>query len=424
MSGLPRPFTPRHWLLGGATAFAAALTLGLTPTTPALAAVTLAHSGTALTHAATPCVSARPAPAGSSFYVPPQPLPSGGPGSIIWSRPSTSPVAGDLACQILYLSTNVSGQRTAISGTLIVPGAPFSGTRPIVAYASGTQGWAPQCAPSMEIESGSFDEEFAVNNLLNQGWAVVITDYPGQGTPGPELYNVGIPEGYGVLDALRAATHVAGAGLSAVAPMAIEGYSQGGGAADWAAQLQPTYAPKLHLVGVAAGGTPANLQAVAANIDGSAFFAFLAGSAIGFNAAYPSLDLNAELTPAGQAAFAQLQTMCQIQGLGAFAFHHVTDYTVGGVNPINTPAWQTVLDENDLGGLTPHVPIYEYHGLIDEVIPYGVEQALHTQYCAQGVTTQLVGYIGDHVLTQLLAQGDVVNWIAARIAGTPAPSNC
>jgi hypothetical protein len=293
-----------------------------------------------------------------------------------------------------------------------------------VAYAPGTQGWGDQCAPSSEIASGTFDEQFAVSNLLARGWAVTVTDYPGLGTPGDETYNVGIPEGYGVLDALRAATLVPGAGLSPAAPMAIEGYSQGGGAADWAAQLQPSYAPGLRLTGVAAGGTPANLQAVANNINGTAFFAFLAGSALGFNAAYPSLDLNSDLTPAGQAAMAQLDTMCQAQGLLTYAGHRIQDYTVGGIDPMTEPKWEAVLNANDLGGMKPHVPLYQYHGLLDEVIPWSVEQALHSQYCAMGVTTQLTGYAGDHVLTQVLAQGDVANWIGARLAGAPAPSNC
>jgi len=163
---------------------------------------------------------------------------------------------------------------------------------------------------------------------------------------------------------------------------------------------------------------------VAANINGSAFFAFLAGTAIGFNAVYPSLDLDAQLTPAGQAAMASLDTMCQIQGLVTYAGKSIQDYTVGGVNPINEPAWQSVLDANNLGGSAPRVPLLQYHGLLDEVIPWSVEAALHSQYCAMGVTTQLSGYLGDHVLTQVLAQSDVVNWIAARFAGTPAPSNC
>jgi Secretory lipase len=368
--------------------------------------------------------SIAPAPSGDAFYVPPNPLPAGGPGDIIWYRSSASPVSGADAWQILYLSTTALGAPTAVSGTLIVPTTPYSGTRPVVAYAAGTQGWGSQCAPSKEIVAGDFDEEFAVNNLLAKGWAVVITDYPGLGTPGPEAYNVGIAEGYAVLDSLRAALRLPGTGLSPTAQVGIEGYSQGGGAAGWAAQLHHTYAPDLSLVGVAMGGTPANLQAVAANINGTAFFAFLAGTAIGFGAAYPSVDLNSYLNAAGKAAFAQLDTMCQIQGLLTFAGQKIQDYTIGGVNPISDPPWQTVLDENDLGGMKPDVPLLETHGLLDEVIPYSVEVTLHNEYCAMGVTTQLDSYLGDHVLTALLDQSDVVNWLSGRFAGQPAPDNC
>jgi hypothetical protein len=374
--------------------------------------------------AASASEAALPAPSGDAFYVPPAPLPAGSPGDIIWYRPSASPVPGADAWQILYLSTTALGARTAVSGTLIVPTAPYAGTRPVVAYAAGTQGWGSQCAPSKEIVAGDFDEEFAVNNLLAKGWAVVVTDYPGLGTPGPEAYNVGIAEGYAVLDSLRAALRLPGTGLSATAPVGIEGYSQGGGAAGWAAQLHHTYAPDLRLVGAAMGGTPANLQAVAANINGTAFFAFLAGTAIGFGTAYPSVDLNGYLNAAGKAAFAQLDTMCQIQGLLMFAGRKIQDYTVGGVNPISDPPWQAVLDENDLGGMKPDVPLLETHGLLDEVIPYGVEGRLHNEYCAMGVTTQLDSYLGDHVLTALLDQGDVVSWLGGRFAGRPAPDNC
>jgi hypothetical protein len=393
---------------------AAALTLPLT--------ILAAPAGAAAS--ATSAGSCDSAPAGNAFYTPPSPLPSGAPGDIIWCRPETSPAPGSQAWQILYLSSDVNGQPTAISGTVFVPAAPQVGTRPVMAYAPGTQGWGDQCAPSREIASDSFDEQFAVNNMLARGWAVVVTDYPGLGTPGGEAYNVGIPEGYGVLDSLRAATRLPGAGLSAGAPMGIEGYSQGGGAADWAAQLQPSYAPDLDLAGVAAGGTPANLQAVASNINGTIWFAFLAGTAEGFNTVYPSLDLNSELTPAGQTAMNQLEGMCQAQGLLTFAGKKIEDYTVGGVNPITQPQWQAVLDASNLGTMKPTAPLYEYHGLLDEVIPYRVEQTLHGQYCAMGVNTKLVGYLGDHILTQVLAQTDVVNWLAARVAGTPAASNC
>jgi hypothetical protein len=421
-----RPHPLRHTLRPALSVLLASLsaTLCLLLTAqqvPATVTTAPARTVAALPVAAKNCA---PAPAGNAFYVPPHPLPPGRHGDIIRCRPVTSPAPGAHAWQVLYLSTTVSGARTAVSGTVLVPTTANPGTRPVVAYASGTQGWGDQCAPSREMGSGTYDEQFAVDNLLAQGWAVAVTDYPGLGTPGNETYSVGIPEGYAVLDALRAATVLPGAGLSAAAPMGIEGYSQGGGAAGWAAQLQPTYAPGLRLRGVAMGGTPANLQAVAANINGTAFFAFLGGAAIGFNAAYRSRHLLSDLTPAGRAAMAKLATMCQEQALATYAGKKIQDYTTGHINPISEPRWQKVLNANNLGAITPHLPILQYHGKADEVIPWRVEAALHRHWCAKGVTTLLTSYPGDHVTTQVEAQPQVATWLAARLAGTPAPSNC
>ena len=364
------------------------------------------------------------APAGNAFYVPPRPLPRGRHGDLIRCRPVASPVPGARAWQVLYLSTTVSGARTAVSGTVLVPALAHAGTRRIVAYASGTQGWGDQCAPSREMASGTYDEQFAVDNLLAQGWAVAVTDYPGLGPPGDETYAVGIAEGYAVLDALRAATVLPGAGLSAKATMGIEGYSQGGGAAGWAAQLQPRYAPDLRLRGVAMGGTPANLQAVAAHLNGSAFFAFLGGAALGFNAAYPARHLLSDLTRSGRAAMARLDKMCQEQALVTYAGKRIQDYTVGRINPIHEARWRRVLTANDVGAIRPRVPVLQYHGKADEVIPWRVEAALHHRWCAMGVTTLFTSYPGDHVTTHVEAQTQVVNWLRARFAGAKARSNC
>src|SRR5260370_29985750 len=96
---------------------------------PLLAAVTLAMPLALGSVLAAPLpAGALTAPPGDAFYVPPSPLPPGQPGDIIWSRMSASPVAGAQAWQILYLSTTVAGSPAAISGTLIVPAAPYPRT--------------------------------------------------------------------------------------------------------------------------------------------------------------------------------------------------------------------------------------------------------------------------------------------------------
>ena len=82
------------------------------------------------------------------------------------------------------------------------------------------------------------------------------------------------------------------------------------------------------------------------------------------------------------------------------------------------------MNADDLGALTPQVPVLHFSGTADQVIPWQVEAALHRQWCARGVTTLFTSYPGDHVTTHAEAQPQVINWLRARLAGTPAPSNC
>jgi pimeloyl-ACP methyl ester carboxylesterase len=331
---------------------AAVLSVGLTPSS----------AGAAGPASTSSCVT-------SSFYIPPSPLPKGKPGTVIRSQAGCDYVAPDVAApadvwNVLYKSTNANQQAIAVSGTVLVPTSAWSGSgpRPLVAYATGTQGWGDQCAPSSEMAAGDYDEDFAVQNLLDQGWAVAVTDYPGLGTPGNELYAVNSAEGYAVLDILKAALNLPAAGLSPDAPVAIEGYSQGGGAAAFAAQEAPSYAKSLDLVGVAMGGTPANLQAVADNINGGAFFAFLGGAAIGFDAAYPQLHFGQYLTSTGKQALKGLSGMCQEQGLATYAFKTIQDYTKGGIDPLTLAPIEQVLTDNDAGAVAPQVPVLQYPG--------------------------------------------------------------
>ena len=374
--------------------------------------------------ATTSCVS-------SAFFAPPSPLPKGKPGSLIRWQDGCDYLAPGVAApadvwNVLYKSTNANQQAIAVSGTVLVPTSAWtgSGPRPLVAYATGTQGWGDQCAPSSEMAAGDYDEDFAVQNLLDQGWAVAVTDYPGLGTPGNELYAVNMAEGYAVLDVLKAALNLPPAELSPEAPVAIEGYSQGGGAAAFAAQEAPAYAKSLDLVGVAMGGTPANLEAVANNLNGGAFFAFLGGATIGFEAAYPQLHFGQYLNSAGKQALKALSGMCQEQGLVTYAGKTIQQYTKGGIDPLTLAPVEQVLNENDAGSVAPAVPVLQYHGLADEVIPYSIEVALHDSWCSLGTTSDLVSFPGDHVTTQVEAQVTVAQWIGDRFGGSAAPSSC
>jgi pimeloyl-ACP methyl ester carboxylesterase len=91
-----------------------------------------------------------------------------------------------------------------------------------------------------------------LNAWLSAGFAVVVTDYQGLGTPGGHPYLAAKPEAYGVLDSVRAVK-----GRDQIGDVVlIVGQSQGAGAAFATAALAPSYAPDVKLRGTVATGLP------------------------------------------------------------------------------------------------------------------------------------------------------------------------
>jgi hypothetical protein len=136
---------------------------------------------------------------------------------------------------------------------VLVPDGPADPDRPLIGYAIGSQGLADRCAPSKQLADGTEYEAGAIRAMLERGWVVALTDYPGLGTPGDHTYVVGQANGRAVLDSMRAARKLPQAGLADDGPLALFGYSEGGGATGAAVELQPTYAPDLPLKGAAVG---------------------------------------------------------------------------------------------------------------------------------------------------------------------------
>jgi len=327
------------------------------------------------------------------------------------------------AWHLTYRSTSATGQANVVSGTLLVPKAGYPlGRRPVIGYAPGTHGLGDQCAPSAAMSRGGEAELALVSLFLLKGFAVVVTDYEGLGTPGTHTYMAGISQGHAVLDAIRAATRVPGAGLSPSAPVAVMGYSQGGASAGWAAQLQPTYAPELRLRGVAAGGVPADLYEVATHLDGSQNFGLAAAAGVGLDAAYPELDLENDLNDRGRALLADAADDC-VGDLGKLAGLRFSD--ISDIDLLAQPKWQARLAENRLGGIAPQTPVFLYHARGDETIPHRVGAALREQYCDAGVRVRWASLSApSHVLGAVEGGPLAIEWLALRLIGIPASGNC
>ncbi|MFC4014864.1 lipase family protein [Nonomuraea purpurea] len=327
------------------------------------------------------------------------------------------------AWHILYNSTSATGAPNTVSGTLLVPKSGYPlGARPIVGYAVGTHGLGDQCAPSVSMSQGKEAELALVSLFLLKGFAVAITDYEGLGTPGRHTYMAGISQGHAVLDSIRAAIRVPGSGLSDRAPVAVMGYSQGGASAGWAAQLQPAYAPELRLKGVAAGGVPADLHAVADHLDGGPDFGLGAAAGIGYDAAYPELNLDADLNARGRALLDDAADDCvgDLDKLAGLSFADLSP-----VDLLNQPKWLARLGENRLGAIAPKVPMFLYHARGDQIIPLAVGSTLRSEYCRAGVKVRWTTLPApDHVTGAVEGGPLAIEWLALRILGLPASGNC
>ncbi|MFD7836242.1 lipase family protein [Streptomyces sp. NPDC059761] len=380
--------------------------------TPAAVAAIVAALAVSVASPATPATAAESGRAGDIVDVSP---------SAFHPRPGQP--TGTKAWKIHYRSTTADGVPNTVSGTVIVPQDGRTGPRPLVTYAVGTVGMGDSCAPSNNLPYGTAMEANLIQQLTLRGWAVVVTDYEGLGTPGVHTYTVGPSAGRAMLDAARAATRLPEAGLPADTPVGIMGYSQGGQAGSWAAELQGSYAPELKVKGTATGGVPADLMKVADFNNGSYGSGLIFMAAAGQDAAFPELRLDSYLNPAGKALVAGMKDGCVAIDAIAGSFKRISDLTTR--NPLEQPDWQARLDQSRLGRTAPAAPVYQYHALGDELIPYAVGRQLRSEWCAKGadVEWQTI-WVGEHVsgvISHSLAAG---NWLADRFAGRPTHANC
>lgn len=394
-------------------------------------------AGIALLTVAPLLAACEPTPDEDAFYTDPVELSGTGAGQILRSRTSTFtldpafnlPAPAVSSWQIVYRSNDALDQPNAVSGTVLVPKTPWIGLgrRPIVGFAVGTRGLGDDCAPSYTLSTGTDYEGLFIANLLSKGFAVMVTDYEGLGMPGGHSYVVGRSEGRALLDGVRAAQQLPGSGLSNANPVGLMGYSQGGGAAGWAAELAGSYAPELTIKGTVAGGVPADLLEVADFADGSAFTALALMAAIGFDNAYPELDLDGHLNAKGRQLLAESDEMCLVSFDGVktlfkTAFRSRTEWAA--VDPLTSPAWTARLNENKLGSTRPKAPVYQFHGIADEMVPYGQAKQLRRDWCDAGANVHWSPVVGEHVSSMVTEHALATTWLQARFNGLPAISNC
>jgi pimeloyl-ACP methyl ester carboxylesterase len=361
------------------------------------------------------------------FYELPADLPAGEPGDLIRTEPILSAPAGTSAWRVIYHSRDLAGDDIPVSGVVIEPDGPApDGGRPIVSWAHPTTGSVAHCAPSLGVDPFLLIE--GLHELLDAGFAVAATDYPGMGVAGASSYLLGVPEGNSVLDAARAARNLPNAHVSD--NLWLWGHSQGGQAALFAAQDAATYAPDLTLHGVAVAAPAADLGVLMTddivNHSGVAIasYAFPA-----FEAAYADRfsqeDMQAILTPTGQTGAPAIEQLCLLTQNAEV--QKLADPLVGNfvtADPSSTEPWKTMLEENSAGGAAIGVPIFVAQGLADTlVIPQATIDFVQ-RLCGAGEHVDFHRFDGvDHGFIADVAIPDLIAWVGD-VRNERAPDTC
>ncbi len=316
------------------------------------------------------------------FYVPPDPFPSVVPGTLIRAQELEPFALSSRAWRVLYVSQSINGDPIVVSGMVAAPIGPQpEAGYDVVSWAHGTKGISDACAPSRGYRSRYHDFFKIAPELVVAGYVATASDYEGLGTPGVHPYLVGVSEGRGTLDIIRAAAQIEGIG--SLPRAVVWGRSQGGHAALFAGEIASTWTPEISLLGVISAAPASDLNTIASIGPLTGANGFIWQLSAGFEAAYDEVNL-ADIYSAE--ALGKIRELIDNDACNIGFKEAATEFKRGGiVNKIRKqPGWTAMLRDNSPGHIQIDTPVLMLQGTKDKVIPRFLTSRLYKRLCKTG----------------------------------------
>ncbi|AKP57541.1 triacylglycerol lipase [Mycobacteroides abscessus] len=335
------------------------------------------------------------------------------------------------AWQVLYRSTDLHGNPETTVTTVVVPQRATADS-PLLAFQSAIDAVTPKRFPSYYLQQGSFgltqsqNEFLLVVAALTKGWVVTISDHEGP----HGLWMVARQPGYHVLDGLRATIAASGEDgipqLSWQTPVAVWGYSGGGTATAWAAELAGEYAPELNMVGALIGAPAAQpgplVHYHCARPASGLIIPVLAAM---MRAHPPAREfLERHLNRRGRRIVEKSERMTLLETVLRWPFldfNKILDRPLEEV--MDGPEITALTDEMTLGQRTPTAPVYLYHPIHDLLLPIQYTDQLAEDYIAGGAhVTYRRDRASEHIVLALAGGSDALAWLDERLTGKALPA--
>jgi triacylglycerol lipase len=371
-------------------------------------------------------------PADDPFYEPPIGFQHATPGTVLRSRDVELAFLGLIpqrvrATQLLYRTTDMHGNADAAATTVIVPAerAPAAVT-PIISYQCAIDAVTSRCFPSYALRrharaTGAVAQfEFLlIAACLAEGWAVSVPDHEGR----LGMWGAPYEPGYHVLDGLRAALASKRLGLSPDAQVGLWGYSGGGLATAWAAEMSGSYAPELNVVGAVLGSPVGDLGKTFRRLNGTFASGLPALVVAALAHIYPDLDriIEEHATPEGKLLLERLHTMTTAEAMVRMAKKDMGDLLDLPLEQIlDTPEVQHVFADIKLGVAAPTPPVLIVQAVHDQLISVENIDELAEMYRSGGASvTYHRDMFSEHMLLHPMSAPMALRWLIDRFAGKP-----
>lgn len=329
------------------------------------------------------------------------------------------------AWQVAYRSNDLHGEPEVAVTTVVVP----RGHRPgeparLVAYQCAIDAISDRCFPSYALRAGARSwgalpqfELMIIAALVGHGYVVTIADHEGRGG------RFGAPRepGHRVLDAVRATTAFAPVGLPEDTPVGLIGYSGGGMATAWAAEMAPTYAPELDLVGAVLGSPVGDPGEAFLKLNAGPFAGLPAMVVAGLRDAYPGLArvIKQHTRLEGQRRLDALHRMTTTGAVIRYAFDDFDDYLDTPLaDVLATPEVLEVFNDLRLGGRIPTCPLLVLQSTHDQIIDIDDIDLQVERYAAGGADVlYLRDRLSDHISLMVLGLPTMLGWLERRFEG-------
>jgi alpha-beta hydrolase superfamily lysophospholipase len=371
-------------------------------------------------------------PVDDPFYDPPPGFQHAAPGTVLRSRDVEVAFLGLIpqkftATQLLFRTTDMTGAPEGTVTTVIAPAERGpENVVPVISYQCAIDAVTSRCFPSYALRRWALApgalaqfEFLLISAALAEGWAVSVPDHEGPhgawGTP--------CEPGYRILDGLRAALSSEQLGLSSSAPIGLWGYSGGGLASAWAAEMSGSYAPELNIVGAVLGSPVADLGHAFRRLNGSFYSGLPAMVVAALSHVYPELHriIQEHATDEGKAMLLRVENMTTAYAVLRLIGMDMDKLVDRRLNQIlDMPEVRHIFDSIKLGTAVPTPPVLIVQAVHDRIVSVLDIDDLTDTYRSGGASvTYHRDMFSEHMLLHPMSAPMTLRWLTDRFNGKP-----